>query len=236
LEKYFYPKHEIKVIYNGTKRIPTRKKSPSRNFIFITISRFSPQKDIATILKAFSTITKKYSRAYLYLVGDGEDKNKILKEINELNISSRIVVYGWQHDVGRLLKKADCFVYSSLWDGYPYAILEAMSYGLPVISSDTPYGPGEILGKNKYGLLFPMQNSKSLAKHMSTIISDRHIRDYYADQSLRRIKNYHAKHMLYHYQNLLAHKGSMVYNNNYASSRDRTTRRSIPTKKTLQGL
>jgi len=128
----------------------------------ISVGRLVYQKDHITILKALDLI--KHKKKFLFcLVGKGDQKNNLLKFIKNRGLKSRVKLIGYKKNIYPYYKKADLFILSSKYEGLPNTLLEALSMGTPIISSDCKTGPREIL-KNKYGKLFKVGDYKVLSK------------------------------------------------------------------------
>ena len=157
LQSNFNINKEIKTIYNGL----DNNKSATRNFqnknnIILSVARLDKQKDHLTLLKAFELINKELNDTHLWFVGDGPLKNELMLFVKEKCLEKNVIFHGWQENLDEYFSKADIFALSSRREGLPYALIEALSFGLPVVCTDTPYGPREILEDGKYGLLVPM--------------------------------------------------------------------------------
>ena len=157
LQSNFGINKEIKTIYNGI----DNNKSVTRNFqnknnVILSVARLDKQKDHMTLLKAFEMINKELNDTYLWLVGDGPLKNELMLFVKKNRLEKNVIFHGWQENLDEYFSKADIFALSSKREGLPYALIEALSFGLPIVCTDTPYGPTEILEDGKYGLLVPM--------------------------------------------------------------------------------
>ncbi len=112
-------------------------------FSYIMVARFTYPKDFETLLTAFSYFEG--DEEELLLLGDGEDREAAEKLAEKLGIESKVHFLGFSQNVFAYLAKADCFVFSSMYEGFPNSMQEAMACGLPVVSSDCHYGPREML-------------------------------------------------------------------------------------------
>jgi len=128
----------------------------------INISRFTNQKDHLTLLKAFKIIKSKIN-SRLIIMGYGPNESKIKEYIKENKLNKSVKIIKYQENPYKFLKKADLFILTSLYEGLPNVLLEAMVLKKFVISSNCPTGPKEILNNGKYGFLFKMKNYKELA-------------------------------------------------------------------------
>jgi glycosyltransferase involved in cell wall biosynthesis len=160
------------VIYNPLNKFEILKKCKKKiNFKFtnkrslkiINIARFTDQKDHITLLKAFKIISSKIE-VELLIVGYGVNKKLIKKFITKNNLKKQIKVIGFQKNPYPFIKKADIFVLSSLYEGLPNVLLEALTLKKFIISSNCPTVPKEILDNGKYGFLFKTKDYRNLSK------------------------------------------------------------------------
>ena len=148
--KWMYPninKNEITIINNGiyldrfkydsNVRQKTRKKLDIENqFVVGHIGRFSYQKNHEYLIKIFKELTKKEKNAKLLLIGEGPEKEKIKKLVNDLNLQDKVIFYGLSNHVEELLQAMDVFVLPSHFEGLPIVGVEAQAAALPVIFSN----------------------------------------------------------------------------------------------------
>ncbi len=136
----------------------------------ISIGRLTIQKDFLTLIKAYSIALNKNIKENLIIIGDGEDKPKILKLIKELNLSDRVFLLGYKQNPYPYLKKAKLFVSSSIWEGCPLVLLETLVLGIPVISTNC-LGASEILDNGKYGILVPSKDHKKMGEEIFNLLN-----------------------------------------------------------------
>ena len=101
------------------------------------------------------------------ILGEGESRSQLEKQINDLGLKDDVLLPGFVLNPLKYYKKCSVFVLSSLWEGLPSVILEALACGCPVVSTDCPSGPAEILDNRKYGHLVPVGDSRALAEAVS---------------------------------------------------------------------
>ena len=140
-----------------------KKKSKKNSLKVLNVARLTDQKDHLTLLKAINLV-KKYRRIQLVIVGRGVFKNKLLNYIKNNDLSKFVKLVGFQENPFKFMRLCDVFVLSSIFEGHPNVLVEALSLKKYTISSNCPTGPKEILGNGKYGSLFKLQNYKQLAK------------------------------------------------------------------------
>ncbi len=131
--------------------------------IILSIGRLAPEKNQPLLLKAFSLILKSRPAA-LILLGDGPERENLESLALDLGISHDVKFMGFQPNPYPYLAQADIFALTSRYEGFGNVILEALASGVPVVATDCPYGPREILLDGKYGLLVPMDDVQALAE------------------------------------------------------------------------
>ncbi len=139
---------------------------------FINVARFDDQKDQFTLLKAFSKLKNK-KKYRLLLIGSGKNENMIRKFIIENNLNKIIKMKNNITNPFPYIQKSSFFILSSIYEGLPNVLLEALSLKKYVISSDCPTGPKEILMNGKGGSLFKTGNSQDLLKKIESVIQNK---------------------------------------------------------------
>ena len=155
----------------------------------INIARLDKQKGQSYLLDSFSTIQKKYPDAELTFVGEGEYEVILRNQVERLGLTN-INFLGWRSDIPLLLQNNDIFCLTSLWEGMPNVLLEAMAAGIPIVSFDCQSGPREILGDGKYGLLVPVGNSEKLTEAIFSLLENEELGKYFSKKGLEQIKKY----------------------------------------------
>ena len=119
------------------------------------------------LIKAFFNVVKKNSKyakeIELYIVGDGDEKESLQLLINELALTDKVFLPGFVNKPLEILSSSDLFVLSSKREGLPTVLIEALSCGLPVVSTDCPNGPSEILKNGQLGKLVPVNDVEDMA-------------------------------------------------------------------------
>ncbi|MGL6340689.1 MAG: glycosyltransferase [Waterburya sp.] len=133
--------------------------------VFLAVGRLNPQKDFPNLLLAFAQVRQQKS-ARLIILGEGQERQKLEKIIAGLGISEDVRMPGFVKNPYAYMKRATCLVLSSRDEGLPTVLIEAMACGCPVVSTDCPSGPDEILDNGVYGHLVPIENSEALAEAM----------------------------------------------------------------------
>lgn len=140
-----------------------------------TIACFKPQKAVEDFVQLAHLTGKVFPRARFLLVGDGVLRPKIEKLITQYHLSSRFILTGWRSDIPRVLSAMDVFVLTSLWEGLPIAVLEAMAAQLPVVATHTG-GIADVVIENETGFLVPCHDVSSMLKKVSVLLKDSALR------------------------------------------------------------
>jgi glycosyltransferase involved in cell wall biosynthesis/SAM-dependent methyltransferase len=166
------PERSIRVIYNPAAIgvASDREVSSVRaqlwgagvDFHILTVGRLAPQKDHATLIKAFALLPKGMN-AKLVILGEGPLRAELEALVTQLKLDGRVLLPGFMMDPYPWFRSADLFVLSSLWEGFGNVIVEAFECGLPVVSTNCPSGPAEILEDGRFGKLVPVNDSAALA-------------------------------------------------------------------------
>lgn len=133
--------------------------------VFLAVGRLTEQKDFLTLIKAFALL-REQRFARLIILGEGESRSELEAIIKTLGIAEDVSLPGFVDNPYAYMYNASVFVLSSRWEGLPTVLIEAMGCGCPVVSTDCPAGPKEILEAGKYGLLVPIGNTVALADAM----------------------------------------------------------------------
>ena len=129
----------------------------------INVGRLVDQKDQMTLLKAVNLIKNKLN-FNLLLVGEGEEKNRLLNYIKKNNLAKKVKLIGYKKNPYNLIRRSNIFILSSTYEGLPNVLLETQVLKTYIISSNCPTGPREILLNGKAGSLFKVGDYNSLSK------------------------------------------------------------------------
>ncbi len=151
---------------------PAFKKMPqvNRENIILNVGRLSNQKAQDILIRAFANIRPADWK--LQIVGDGEKKQVLEGLINDLNMSDQIELLGTSKNIEKIYSKSKIFAFTSIFEGFPNALLEAMHFGLACIATDCPTGPSELLNNGKTGYLIPVNNIMALENKLTLLINN----------------------------------------------------------------
>ncbi|QMU27347.1 glycosyltransferase [Adhaeribacter radiodurans] len=164
---------KMKVIYNPVYD-PSEKEEEISNSKFkqftangkkyiISVGRFTHAKDHPTLIKALSLVREKMDIS-LILLGEGELREEIEDLFTQLSLQEHVLLLGFVDNPSYYIKRAAALVVSSRFEGFGNVIVEGLGVGTPVVSTDCPSGPREILANGKYGILVPVENPAALAQ------------------------------------------------------------------------
>ncbi len=187
-------KSKIKVIYNplikkkhfnDKKDYYWKKQIWGKNskYCILSVGSLKLQKDHINLITAFSLL-KSYQKFQLIIVGSGPLKKKLNLLVRTKRLTQFIRLIGFKKNLKKYYQTADLFVSSSKWEGFSNVIAEALSYGLPVVSTDCKSGPSEILKKGKFGILVPVEDPKKLSAAINKSLKIKHNKKLLVKRSL----------------------------------------------------
>lgn len=135
----------------------------------IMVARMDDAKDHETLLQAIALLQKQGRPLQLCLAGDGPRKPQLIQLCHQLGIESLVQFHGARHDIPELLGASSLFIFATKTEGFGLALIEAMSAGTPIISSDLPVCR-QILDDGRCGLLFPVGNAQALAQCIGQLL------------------------------------------------------------------
>ena len=137
----------------------------------INVGRLAEQKNQKMLINAFKKLDEKYKDYRLKIFGEGNLRETLNNQINELGLNNRVLLEGETNHIKEELKKAKLFVLTSNYEGMPNALMEAMAVGLPVISTDCPCGgPKYLIQNNENGILIKTEDENELVDKMTTLL------------------------------------------------------------------
>jgi GalNAc-alpha-(1->4)-GalNAc-alpha-(1->3)-diNAcBac-PP-undecaprenol alpha-1,4-N-acetyl-D-galactosaminyltransferase len=173
--KSFFPQSDrIRVIPNP---VPegvafSAKRQGNERRKLISIGRLAPEKQVASIINAFSELVSKFDDWHLDIYGDGPLRPALQSQIASIGLQSRVFLRGRTDEPWEVMASSDVFVMASRYEGFPNSLLEAMGVGLPCIAFDCPSGPREISNNGEYAVLVPLNDQAALVAALSRLMSD----------------------------------------------------------------
>ena len=210
------PKHKAFTVFNpyNTEEIIAKSRYASElsipeNFI-VSSGRLTPAKNFKYLIDAYLSSNEPVP---LCILGEGEQKRELLDFINARGASNRVLLLGYAKNPFPILAKAKYYVSASTNEGFPNALVEAMAVGLPVIMTNCPSGPAEILEENekfysetmhtgKHGIIVPLDKQSELTAALNYLQDSEH-RKVYSVKSLRRASDFHIDKIALEYWQFL---------------------------------
>lgn len=177
IKEYNINPNIIDVVYNGIDKEFIGEKAKANidtkfmdnKINLVSVSRLSKQKGLCHIVRILPLLVKKYPNVQYVIVGEGEEREKLEKIIRKLNLNLHVCWVGETKNPFPYVKKADIFLFPSIYEGFGLSLLEAMALKIPVISTDCKSGPREIIAERddydncineavymQYGVLVPV--------------------------------------------------------------------------------
>ena len=240
IENYRVDKSKIKVIYNfypieKIKQLAQIKIEDNyinifNNPVVITAGRLNKQKGHWHLIKAFDKVKKVIPNAKLVILGEGELEGELKQLTQKLDIKEDVYFLGFQKNPFKYISKSKVFVLSSLHEGFPNALAEAMACGIPVISTDCLSGPREILAPdevnksdieynlnyNRYGMLLPVcdgnfnlsnlsltKEEEMMADTIINLLKDKNLRNHFSKQALIRIQDFDIRNIIKQWESII---------------------------------
>lgn len=167
------PRDRIQVINNPvvTPRLKEMAKAaldhpwflPGEPPVILALGRLVPQKDFATLIRAFAEVRRRWT-ARLLILGEGPERARLETLAVDSGLRADVGLPGWVANPYPFLVGSSMFVLSSRWEGLPGVLIEAMYCGVPVIATDCPSGPREILDEGRHGRLVAVGDVSALAR------------------------------------------------------------------------
>jgi glycosyltransferase involved in cell wall biosynthesis len=149
---------------------------PGEPPVVLAAGRLTHQKDFATLLYAFDEV-RRHHPCRLVILGEGPERADLESLVRRLGLVDQCDLHGFVDNPYAFMRRARLFVLSSAWEGLPGVLIQAMACGTPVLSTDCPSGPREILDDGRLGALVPVNDPKALAKAMLHALEKTHDRD-----------------------------------------------------------
>ena len=170
--------------------------------IILAVGALKKQKNYPLLFKAFKLICRKLPLR-LVILGEGGERENLENLSQELKIADKIDLQGFQRNPYKFIAKASVFALSSSLEGLPTVLVEAMACGVPVVSTNCPSGPREIITEPGYnGLLVQTGNPKALAEAIFQVLDNKDLAMRLSKGGLERVKYFDAKKITKEYEEL----------------------------------
>jgi glycosyltransferase involved in cell wall biosynthesis len=173
------PRSKIEVAYNPVVTATLQEKmtaalehpwfKPNEPPVVLGVGRLMPQKDFSTLIEAFAHL-RQTNQARLLILGEGPERPALEKLVRQLGLEQDVSLPGFVSNPYAFMARASLFVLSSRWEGLPGVLIEALSCGAQVVSTDCPSGAREVLADGKYGQLVPVGDPVQMAHAIENVL------------------------------------------------------------------
>ncbi len=194
---------KIKVIYNGvntTRFVPSHNAQsgnilqefdlPDDAKIIVCIAQLIPEKGVAYFIEAVAQLTHRYPRLYVFLVGEGPQRDELQQKVHQLGLHNHIHFTGLRIDTESFLAVADIFVLLSVWEeAFAFSLLEAMASGCPVVATRIGAIPESVIHQET-GLLVPPRDPEAAAQAIQYLLDHDHEREHMGRAARKRVEDH----------------------------------------------
>ena len=181
--------------------LPKKKSKLNKNLI--TISRLNSIKKIEDMIEIFSKIKSKKSK--LYIVGDGDELEKLKKKAGDLDLTDRVIFTGYKtkEEMEEYILDSSIFLLTSWSEGLPMVLLEAMSYGVPCIAFKTRSGVADIIDDNINGYIINDRNKEKYVEKIDELLNNKELLNEFSKNSIKKAKEFTSKDIIKKWQEVL---------------------------------
>lgn len=173
--------------------------------IVLAVGRLVPQKDYPLLLRAFSRIRER-RRARLIVLGEGESRKSLERLAERLGVRDDVDFPGFKKNPFPYMRNCTVFVLSSRFEGLPGALIQAMACGAPVISTDCPSGPAEIISEGSSGFLVPVGDENRLTEALERLLNDESLRRAFSEAGKKAASAFAVGSMVRNYEEELLYE------------------------------
>ncbi len=168
---------------NLPKIVPDALCAPERR-VLLAVGRLGKEKSFDVLIDVFSKLARRHPEWDLVILGEGRERPMLEARILDAALQARIFMPGIAGNVGEWYARADLYVTSSRFEGFPNALAEALAHGLPAVSVDCDTGPRDIIRHGVDGLLVPLGDVHGLQAALDCVMGDSHLRKEMAHRAI----------------------------------------------------
>ena len=172
---------------------PTDKAGSTRASL-IALGRLCEQKRFDVLLEAFALVRKK-QQVDLLILGEGPLRQRLEQQAAAIGVYDSVYMPGFSANPYPALNEADVYIMSSDFEGLPNALLEAQALGVPVVTTDCPTGPSDIIAEGETGLLIECRDPKALAGEVLKLLEDHELRKKMKEAARKRVSEHFDVHV-----------------------------------------
>lgn len=158
----------------------------------ISVGRLSQEKGFLDLIDVFEKVSKNNPDWHLLIAGDGQEREKIENKIQQKNLQEKVALLGFvkQEQLNKLFLQSSIYVMTSIHESFGLVLIEAESYGLPLLAFDSAQGPKEIIEDGKNGFLIPERNIEAMAEKIQELIRNKELRKQIGECSRKKSEKY----------------------------------------------
>jgi len=198
----YNPAFDDSILEKGAEPVDHKWFTSGQPPVILGVGRLTHQKDFGTLLRAFVLIRKEIP-ARLMIIGEGSEHRQLELLAVQLGLEQDITFQGFQINPYKYMAKASVFVLSSLYEGLPNVLIEALALGTPVVSTDCLSGPREILLDGAGGPLVPVGDFRALAREVLRLLRDKDLAMRFVREGQKRIGRFRSARAIKQYVQLL---------------------------------
>jgi len=168
----------------------------------ISVGRLERQKGHKFLFDAISIVNQELGSVELIILGKGKEEEALREYAEKIGILNNVKFMGFKANPYKYIAHSDVFVLSSLWEGFANVITEAMACGTPVVATDCPSGPREIINNGVNGVLVPVANPKAMASSIISILQNDHLANLLRENGFKRALDFDVKKIVKEYEEL----------------------------------
>ena len=161
----------------------------------ISVGRLTSQKNYASLIRAFRNVAEKHPDWILEIYGDGPQEVELKSLIGQLNLEKHVFLKGFSSNVKEVMIHSSIFALSSIFEGLPLVIVEAMACGVPVVSYTCPCGPKNIITEGGDGFLVKVNDENALSNKINLLIENEALRKQMSEKAIVKAKVYDIKNI-----------------------------------------
>lgn len=169
--------------------------------IILNVGRLSDQKGQDVLIRAFARLPK--NNWNLMIVGEGPKRTELEALIERLNLKERVFLPGRTHDVEAYYQRSKIFAFTSNYEGFPNALLEALHFGLACVSTDCPTGPSELIQNRRNGILVEVGDEEMIANALQHLIDSPEIRSAFGKEASKTTEKYSSGKIVRQWEDLI---------------------------------
>jgi glycosyltransferase involved in cell wall biosynthesis len=170
--------------------------------VLLGVGRLTEQKDFPTLIQTLR-ILRRNGDWKLVILGEGPDRDQLAALVTDAQLMEHVDLAGFRHDSYQFMAHATVFGLSSQWEALPTVLIEALACGVPIVATDCPSGPREILDGGRYGTLVPIGDAQAMA----SAIEARTATSCDKGANLKRAQSFTTGKAVEHYLRLIPHTG-----------------------------